>query len=512
MKPIFTTSIGFLTLVLALPGQDRAGEPPRPVVKTVRVTGPTLDLKKLGARGDGAHNDSAAFRAAADIIQKAGRGHLVIPPGTYVVGEQIHEDGRFPYYKAQPIFSVKNVDGLVIEGRDAIIRLASGLRFGSFDKLTGEPIQPKPGGFTDRAYAAAAGSMLAIRGSQNIQIRNLELDGNSGAFILGGYWGDKGRQLHAYGIELYNNSDVAVENVHTHHHGLDGILVGWSGLKEGDPPTPHLLFNVVSEYNARQGLSWVGGRGLCAFRCKFNHTARGAFGSAPCAGLDIEAEGSVCRDGYFEDCEFLNNGGCAMVADSGDGGYTRFVRCTFWGVSNWSTWSQKPGLVYEDCNIYGSAVHGYGSTNAALATRYVRCQFEDKDYVTNGVYRSAAVIECSSRGDNITYEDCTVTANKTRSFWFGSGNGRKSVRGCRVLHRNERANGDFVALFRGAHIENTRFEEDYPPNTSARYRIEAQNVTVGANVLVTGPCVRWGGCTGVVSPTPAGEPAKGEAK
>jgi len=399
------------------------------------------------------------------------------------------------------IFSVKNVDGLVIEGRGATIRLASDLRFGSFDKQTGQPFEPKPGNFYDAAYAARAGSMLRIHGSRNVQIRGLELDGNSGTLILGGHWGDTGRRLHAYGIELYNNTDVVVENIHTHHHGLDGIIVGWGGLKETDPPTPHTLINVVSEYNARQGLSWVGGRGLRVYRCKFNHTARGAFGSAPRAGLDIEAEESVCRDGYFEDCEFLNNGGCAMDADQGDGGYTRFVRCTFWGVSNWSTWSNKPGLVYEDCKIYGSAVRGFGSTNAVLATRYVRCQFEDRDYGTNGVYRSAAVIECASRGDNITYENCTITANKTRSIWFDSTNGRKFVRGCRILHRNQRANGDFVALLRGAHVENTRFEEDYPPGTTSRNRIEAQNVTVGSNVFVTGPCVRWGSRTGLVLPT-----------
>jgi len=474
-----------------------------------RVTGPTLDVKALGARGDGVHNDTAAFRAAAEIIQKAGGGRLVIPRGVYIVGEQIHEDGKFPYYQPQPIFSVKNVDGLVIEGHGAVIRLASGLRFGSFDRWTGEPIQPKPGGFTDRTCAAAVGSMLFIRDSRNIHICNLELDGNSGALILGGYWGDVGRQLRACGIDLYNNRNVVVENVHTHHHGLDGILIGWKGLKETDPPTPHTLIHVVSEYNARQGLSWVGGRGLRAYRCKFNHTARGAFGSPPRAGLDIEAEESICRDGYFEECEFVNNAGCAMVADSGDGGYTRFVRCTFWGVSNWSTWSKKPGLIYEDCNIYGSAVHGFGSTNAVLATRYLRCHFEDKEYGTNGVYRSAAVIECASRGDNITYEDCTIIANKTRSFWFDKVDGQKFVRGCRVLHRHQRANGDFVALFRGAHIENTRFEEDYPPDTTARYRIEAQRVTVGANVFVTGPCVRWGGRTGLIpetSASPKGKP------
>jgi hypothetical protein len=487
---------------LALSGSTGGQQPASQSSQTEPGTGPTLNLKELGARGDGVHNDSAAFRAAAKIIQDAGGGRLIIPPGTYLVGEQVHEDGKYPYYRSQPIFSVQNVDGLSIEGDGATIRLAAGLRYGSFDKDTGQPFEPKPGGFTDGDYAVNVGVMLQIYRSRNVRIRGLELDGNSDALILGGYWGDTGRQLHAYGIELANNTDVVVENVHTHHHGLDGIAIGWAGLKESDPPTPHTLINVVSEHNSRQGLSWVGGRGLKAIRCKFNHTGRGKFQSSPGAGLDIEAENSVCRDGYFENCEFINNGGCAMVADSGDGGYTHFVRCTFWGVSNWSTWSGKPGLVFEDCRIYGTAVHGYGSTNAGLATRYVRCHFEDKDYDAKGVYRNAAVINCDSDGDNITYEDCTVIANKTRAIWFDSGKGRKVVRGCRIINRNLRPEGGFVVLLRGVHIENTRFEENYPPDTTDRYRIEAQGgVTIDDDVFVTGPVVQWGGRTGRIPPT-----------
>lgn len=489
-------------LALASSGSPPARQAP---VQEVHVTGPTVNLRQCGARGDGQHNDTAAFREAAKQIQEAGGGRLIIPPGTYIVGEQIHEEGKYPYWRTQPIFSVKNVDGLIVEGNKATIRLASGLRYGSFDKETGQPYQPKPGKFTDVNYAARVGSMIEIYGSRNVIVRNLTLDGNSGSLILGGHWGDVGCQLAATGICLLNNTDVVVENVHTHHHGLDGILIGYRGLKEEDPATPHTLINVVSEYNARQGLSWVGGRGLTAIRCKFNHTQRGAFGTPPGAGVDIEAEGSVCRDGYFEDCELINNGGCGMVADSGDGGYTKFVRCTFWGVSKWSTWSGKPGLLYEDCLIYGSPVHGYGSTNAALATRYVRCHFEDKEYGTNGVYRSNALIDCASKGDNITYEDCTVIANKTRSIWFNRGEGRKIVRGCRIVHRDLRKNHDFVALFRGAHIENTHFEEDYPTDTTNRYYIAAQAVTLGTNVVVDGPVCLWGGGSsdkiGLIPPT-----------
>ena len=152
---------------------------------------------------------------------------MVIPPGTYIVGEQIHEAGKYPYYQRQPIFTVTNLVGLIIEGKHATLRLAAGLRYGSFDKDTGQPYTPKPGGFYDGNYVADVGNMLQIHNSRHVVIRDLELDGNSGSLILGGYWGDVGRQLWAYGLHLHHNTDVVVENVSTHHHGCDGILIGY---------------------------------------------------------------------------------------------------------------------------------------------------------------------------------------------------------------------------------------------------------------------------------------------
>lgn len=453
-----------------------------------------FNVHDFGAKGDGASNDSAAFHAAAKALQEAGGGTLVIPSGSYVVGEQSRIPGKFPPYIAQPIVELSGLEGLCIEGNGAVIRLADGLRFGSFNKESGEAIDPAMP-FLDRDCAVAPGNMFTVTKCRNVVIRNLELDGNSGALILGGQWGDTGRQLSAYGLCLYNNSNVLVENVNTHHHGLDGVIVGWTGLKETDPPTPCLLRNVVSEYNARQGLSWVGGRNLVAINCKFNHTQRGKFGSAPGAGLDIEAEDSVCREGLFVQCEFVDNGGCGVVADSGDGGYTRFVNCTIWGTNNWSTWSVKPGLSYEFCNIYGSAVHGFGSKDPLLATRYLGCRFEDKEYPGRGVYRSAALAECGG-GDNITYDTCEFIAHKTRSLWIDGADTREIIRNCRVFHECGREDHDFTALIRGSRIENTCFSEGYPEGYANRYYLEAQNVSRGAGVSVSGPVIRWGNWSG----------------
>src|SRR5262245_31424947 len=50
----------------------------------------SVNLKTdVGAKGDGVANDTAAFQRAAQRIQAAGCGELIIPPAMYIVGNQI---------------------------------------------------------------------------------------------------------------------------------------------------------------------------------------------------------------------------------------------------------------------------------------------------------------------------------------------------------------------------------------------------------------------------------------
>lgn len=209
-----------------------------------QFSGIVVDLRTLGARGDGQTNDSAAFREAARLIEKAVVGPLMITPGTYVVGEQVHEAWIYQYHNHMPKLSVSNIDGLVIECNGAVIRMASGLRFGYFDKETGEEFTPRPGRFFGYDYNMGAGNILQIQSSQNVTNRKLELDGNNSKLILGRYRGDTGRQCQGSGLWLYNNSHVVLENISSHHHGLDGICTGYTRLRKGDPDTPHLLVNL----------------------------------------------------------------------------------------------------------------------------------------------------------------------------------------------------------------------------------------------------------------------------
>lgn len=129
--------------------------------------------------------------------------------------------------------------------------------------------------------------MIALLGNAEVAIRGFELDGCLDQLILGGPCGDVGRQCAATDPFAYGNHRLSVSDLQTHRHGPD----------------------VRCERNARQPLSWVGGIGVCAEASSLSSNGRGRFMSPPGAGLDIEAEESVCRGGRFVNCRFVDNAG-----------------------------------------------------------------------------------------------------------------------------------------------------------------------------------------------------------
>lgn len=209
-----------------------------------------------------------------------------------------------------------------------------------------------------------------------IRIEGLTLDGSAAAYRLGGEWGDTGRQVGGDGIiAVANTGGVTISDVRAINHGRDGIMIGHAGLKPNSPRYPHTLTDVTSERNGRQGMLWIGGTELTATRCKFHRTGRGSIVSAPGAGLDIEAEDSVCRGGRFIDCEFIDNAGVGMVADTGDSADCLFERCRFIGTTAWSCWPKKPGFVFRDCLFVGSIVQVFSTAEVERATKFIDCRF-----------------------------------------------------------------------------------------------------------------------------------------
>lgn len=389
---------------------------PGPRGRWVRqFTGP-INARWFGASPTAnARDNSKAFASASGAINRAGGGALLVPPGVYRVGHQ-QLVGRRGLGTAVHVADIIKIDGcarpVTITGTGAVLKAADGLRFGAFDPVTGRPNQARAPVY-DRDLRASAYSMIYVgRCSGPVRIEGFELDGNQEKYIVGGEWDAEGRQLTAVGIYIEaNRGGVTVEKVFSHDHGLDGVMVLHAGLTPDSPRYPVTLTDVVCDRNGRQGLSWVGGTQLTAIRCRFSRTGRGRIRSAPGAGVDVEAESSVCRNGRFIECEFIDNAGVGFVTPKGAVANMLLERCKIIGTTSWATWTPNPGVVFRDCLIAGNVIHTHADPDPRQATQFLSCRFDDDPKLSpTGKLHGGELANMGNGGTNVMFSDCTFTA------------------------------------------------------------------------------------------------------
>src|SRR5215208_6365337 len=371
------------------------------------ATGQILRPEDFGARGDGTTNDSRAFAALSEEVNRRGGGTISLGAKlTYIVGDQTlgPKSGWVP----APLLDLHDLSTpLKIIGNGARIRCQAGLRFGTFEPGTGEPVKRKMPNFQRDEVASPYRGLIWLKNCRaSIEVRDVELDGSLEALRIGGQFGDTGWQIPATGLLLEGNlAEEIIENVYSHHHGQDGAIL------IGDPQRTARtrIRRLVSRYNGRQGLSITGGRGFDFEDCEFSHTGRSAIESAPGAGVDIEAEGKPIRDVSFTRCKFVDNAGVGMVADSGDSEGARFNDCLFVGTTTWSAWPLKPRFRFDHCTFVGSVVHPFPNSDPNRATQFTDCRFTDDPKLSpNGkVFLGGGPIVNLAESENVLFDRCT---------------------------------------------------------------------------------------------------------
>lgn len=427
--------------------QELAGETTTEPGTTSSGISYVFNVKDFEAVGDGAANDTEAFRTASLALEAAGGGTLLIPPGTYVVGQQTlaGEAGTGWAYKPEKIIWIEGCARPVrVIGHGAKLILANGLRFGAFDPVTGLAVGTSAVA-DNRAFATMGGMVALVDNQAPCVVEGLELDGNSGELELGGQSDSSGWQFGAYGVYLSGNDFVAVRDVYTHHHGTDGIALVWTGETDNAPGRRYLLENVRSVYNARQGCSWVGGIGMTAINCTFSHTGKGAFASGPGAGFDVEAESALIRNGLWINCEMVNNNSQGFVADSGDSADLHLIDCTIHSADGYSVWCTKPRVTYERCKISGEALGNYTASDPKDKTRFIKCTFDSSLTHGYGVYGSHLI----SASGNPIFEGCSFSAKTGTTVDVGSFSTACILRDCTITQDGPTGTALIQATFEG---------------------------------------------------------------
>lgn len=379
----------------------------------------------FGARGDGRTNDTAAFHALSNQVNKRGGGTIELGQGkTYVVGRQVRDGNRY-FLSPLPIMRFERLRfPLRISGNGARLLAAPGLKFGVFDEETLRPLQSAMPNFGPNGIAAPYDAMIWISDCfAPIQIRHVELDGNCEQMIVGGGYGDTGHQLPGSGIILTNNrSDEKIESVYTHHHPLDGMIIDGAEERNGNGD----IHGLVADDNGRQGVSIVGGTSYSFFNCDFSQTGRAGIFSKPGAGVDIEAEGKRIRNIAFRNCSFSANSGPGLLADQGDSAAITCTDCTFIGTTSWSAWPNKPRMRFKSCRFVGALARPFASADPELATQFDRCIFKDdpglapggKVFFSNKTGAGPIVDMGGNAGTNILFNRCIFQlTHKGRLPW-----------------------------------------------------------------------------------------------
>jgi hypothetical protein len=356
--------------------------------------------------------NTAGMKALADAVQRAGGGVISFSPGKeYVVGVQAFAPNDNGVWQFTRLLEISRcTKAVVIEGNQARIRFADGLRFGTFSPKTGKPTLNKQPFYDRTQQSFPAYSLIGFTDNSGpVVVRNIELDGNAGKFIYGGPFGDTGWQLPADGLTLVNNSGgIRIENVRAHHFPRDGVHI-LDSVTTSSPSARAVFTNVRMENNGRQGLSMVGGRGYTFIDCKFAGTGYGVpKRSAPGAGIDMEQETGIIRDIRFINSDFSGNFGPGTLS-VGDVRDIHYEGCRLSGPG-WAFWvGGAVRTVFQKCTFTGSGTNGGANKNPALATKFIECLFTDNPrLMPAGVatFVSGYVPDLGGGSENILFDRC----------------------------------------------------------------------------------------------------------
>ncbi|MGN6513746.1 MAG: right-handed parallel beta-helix repeat-containing protein [Lysobacteraceae bacterium] len=248
--------------LLALPlvaGARCAGGPATPRVVPARARGSTrIDVRAMGARGDGRTDDTAAFQKAVDALPAAG-GTVLVPAGNYLI---------------DAVQSIRLRSRMCLQlAPDAVLSAI-------------------PNG-------ARQATVIFMEKISDVEIIGGRIVGERDRHLVQtGEWG--------HGIRFRGASRVNVRDIHISNCWGDGICMGGADEHQRTPSVDVVIAGVTCTGNRRQGLSIGRTRHVRVYDSEFSDTA----GTAPQFGIDVEPDRpGDTQDVRIENCVVRNNKG-----------------------------------------------------------------------------------------------------------------------------------------------------------------------------------------------------------
>lgn len=448
-----------------------------------------FNIKDFGAKGDGLTNDSQAFRDASAAIEANGGGRLIIPYGTYIIGEQKYVNGQWKsagYSRDLQNFYIHNssVDTVIIESHGAKIKWASGLRWGYFNLATGAALNQSAGG-----NAMHIGMAFWLHGIKRFaMIGELEIDGNKSNQIIGGVGNSDGIQTWSEGVHAQYINNIYVENLYTHHHLLDGIYT--SGNNIVDVPEANglqsqtTLINVVAEYNGRQGWSCGGGSLINAIGGSFSYQSADInTGSTPRSGIDVEAENTTINNFTIIGAKMVSNRGSGLVADAG---YTKTItieKCHIMDNGDASVWCTKSNLTIRDSYLQGELLTGVDSTNLLTKPHLVEnCIITDSQVGCEYGFKTGS-FPISANAQGVTFNRCTFIMTGSVALGITS---NSSISNCRAVYTSTYMNFSADVASLGGNVDGLEIYDNRTDTTVKNVSLNASYKMNNVSVLGNG--------------------------
>jgi hypothetical protein len=381
-----------------------------------------LTPEQFGAVGDGVTDDQAAFDLLnAELATNGGfvqLGHNK----TYIGGRQI--SGGTYYREGVSIIKCTTPGAkLIVNMNGATLKFKSGLKFGSFDAATGLP--KGAASFLDSEAADLAFAILGEDLDLMVVYGGGEMDGNISGMTVGGEWhapSDSGRQLAHYGLGAIDCETVIWRDFpYIHDFGLDGWLYAYAGLGEESDPKPFRFKTRVD----RVGRNCASLTGCNDVRGTPIHSRAGEainagvpggeFGTAPASCLDIEAEGSICRNIELAGGKLISGAASntALVADSGDS-----AKITVEGtqiVGNIYI-NGKKRVIFDKIEHNGiCGALGGGHDDPADNTLFIDCKLSDEPlFEDEAPTMGALMVDTNGAGAGVRFVRGSITARYSK--------------------------------------------------------------------------------------------------